>query len=285
MANYARERAKFGGMVGTIQTFSSYLPLANDPNSTEFRSKIPAGYLRCDGSIQSANNYPELADILGTGEQSRFKKPNVTLTDTQFQLPDLGSKYIKPGLSTGSYLDLTLEQVPTQKRVGAEFLITSNIGNSATITYSGNFRVAGASGLALLGNPKLLPPTSKNVDTAVLTDQNFQAHGHMANQTVLNYTGNFRSATGGKSGNDAKVFAGNELVNADIPSGTSSSSSSHTHRIEMPTSFPHNFTYSYSTFDIPADNIVTTVNLSLKTTKTFDSAIAPFILVEYIIKY
>jgi hypothetical protein len=285
MANYAREKAKFGGMVGTIQTFSSYLPTANDPNSTEFRSKIPAGYLRCDGSVQSANNYPELADILGTGQQSRFKKPDVTLTDEQFQLPDLGSKYIKPGLSTGTYLDTTLEQDSSKRRVGSEFFISSNVGNTTTITYSGNFRVTGASDLTILGNPRLLPPTTRNVDNTVLTDQNFQAHGHMGNQTVLNYTGNFRTSSGGKSGDDAKVFAGNELVNAEPPFGTTFNSSTHTHRIEMPTAFPHNFTYSYSTFDIPADNIVTTINLSLKTTKTFDSAVAPFILVEYIIKY
>lgn len=285
MANYSREKGKYGGMVGTIQPFCSYLPLANDPSSAEFRELIPAGFLRCDGSVQSANNYPELASMLGTGEQSRFKKESTILTDDQFQLPDLGSKYIRPGLSTGAYLDLTLEQDETKKRVGSEFSITSNVGNTTTISYSGNFRVSAASGLSLLGNPKLVPPVNRTVDNAALTDQNFQAHGHMGNQTVLNYTGRHLTATGGKSGNDAKVLAGNELLAVNPPDGTSSSSSIHTHRIEMPTSFPHTFTYGFSQFDAPADNLVTTINLSVKNVKTIDSVIAPFILVEYIIKY
>lgn len=376
MANYSREKGKYGGMVGTIQPFCSYLPLANDPSSTEFRELIPAGFLRCDGSVQSADNYPELASMLGTGEQSRFKKEDTILTDDQFQLPDLGSKYIRPGLSTGSYSDLTLEQDETKKRVGSEFSITSNVGNTATISYSGNFRVGAVSstlitkffdagpggdittanrinitshgfsanqvvtyvrgsgtvptgltdnakyyirvvnanvvelattpggaatpitansgsgtnhaltsGLPLLGNPKLLTPVNRTVDNAALTDQNFQAHGHMGNQTVLNYTGRHLTATGGKSGNDARVLAGNELLPINPPDGTSFSSSIHTHRIDMPTSFPHNFAYGFSQFDAPADNLVTTVNLSVKNVKTIDSVIAPFILVEYIIKY
>ena len=274
-------------MVGTIQPFCSYLPLANDPASTEFREVIPAGFLRCDGSIQSANNYPELASILGTGEQSRFRKESTILTDEQFQLPDLGSKYIRPGLSTGTYLDINLEQDETKKKVGSEFNISSNVGNTASISYSGNFRVAASQsgGFPLLGNVKMVPPTNRTVDNAVLTDQNFQAHGHMGNQTVLNYTGRHQTASGGKSGNDARVFAGNELLTVNPPDGTSSSSSTHTHRIDMPTSFPHNFTYSWSQFDAPADNLVTTINLSLKNVKTIDSVIAPFILVEYIIKY
>jgi len=66
MANYAREKSKFGGMVGSIQIFTSFLNLSNDPLDDTFKTKIPAGYLRCDGSIKTASDYPELALILGT---------------------------------------------------------------------------------------------------------------------------------------------------------------------------------------------------------------------------
>lgn len=289
MANYSREKGKYGGMVGTIQPFCSYLPLQNDPGSAEFKDLIPAGFLRCDGSIQAAVNYPELASILGTGEQSRFKKPNVTLTDNQFQLPDLGSKYIRPGVSTGSYLDYSLQDDENKRKVGSEFTITSNVGNSASVGYNGNFRVtarsAASSGLSLLGNPKMIPPTNRATDSVALSDVNFQAHGHLANQTVLNYTGRHLTASGGKSGNDATPYGGNELLPLSPPDGTSSSSSTHTHRIDMPGSFPHNFKYGWAQIDAPVDSLTTTVNLSLKNVKTLDNVIAPFILVEYIIKY
>ena len=80
MANYAREKSKYGGIIGSIQVYTTTLPLANDPLDSTWRSQIPAGFLRCDGSILPASEYPELAALLGTGDASKFRKPEKTIS-------------------------------------------------------------------------------------------------------------------------------------------------------------------------------------------------------------
>ena len=40
MANYAVQKAKYGGVTGTIQVFVSQLPDGNDPNAGDFREKF-----------------------------------------------------------------------------------------------------------------------------------------------------------------------------------------------------------------------------------------------------
>lgn len=285
MANYTREKAKYGGVTGSIQIFTSYLSLANDPLDETFRTKIPAGYLRCDGAIKTATDYPDLALILGTGNNSRFKKEGVELTDNQFQLPDLGSKCLNAGLSTGTYTDLTLVSSPNTKRVGVEVEVSSNVGNAATIDYSGNFTVIGTNTpLPLLGNSKYNPPnTDKKTSTAILDGSNFQAHGHQTNARVLNYTGNFKVGSDGKSGLNCSPFAGNIIPSTGNPSNTAPST--HQHSIGWPTTYTQNFTYQFNTFNVPADNLQTTINIATKDVNVLNDSVTPFIIVEYIIKF
>jgi len=290
MANYAREKSKYGGIIGSIQVYTTTLPLANDPLDSTWRSQIPAGFLRCDGSILPASEYPELAALLGTGDASKFRKPEKTISEDQFQLPDLGSKYLKPGLASGQYSDLTLLQTQTEnfagkKRVGSEVDVTSNIGNQSTIDYSGNFTVIGQNDLPLLGSTKFTPPEDKLMSEVILDQSNFQAHGHDANTRVLNYTGNFRVGADGKGDGTLNVFAGHSLETSGNP--TTTETSRHQHKVGWPTSadYTNNFAYSFNTFNVPADNLQTTINVSTKTVTELPESIQPFVLVEYIIKF
>lgn len=289
MANYTREKSKYGGMVGTIQIFSSQLPQVNSPNNNTFKSLLPAGFLRCDGSVLSANLYPDLANILGIGRACRFKKENVDLEDDEFQLPDLGSKYMVAGNANGAYADMYLLDGETY-HVGAEFTITSNVASQETVNYSGRFVVPGKTEL-LQGSP--LYQSNKKTDDAFLSEYHFQAHGHLGNQAVLNYTGNYlvssglgpQSASRSHSGDKCRCIAGNTLERA-TDSGVVDNI--HSHDVTMPAAggIQHNFTWSYNTFNAPVDGLETTVNIVQgKTTATFDDTQSPFILVEYIIKY
>lgn len=285
MANYTREKSKYGGVVGSIQIFTSSLPLANDPLDAQWKSKIPAGFLRCDGSVLNSAEYPELAAILGVGDASKFKKESQELNENQFQLPDLGSKYMTPGLASGQYASLNIIQTG-KNRVGAEVSVTSNVGNSVTIDYSGNFTVIEQSDLALLGNSKFKPPNEeKNTEEATLDASSFQAHGHNTNAKVLNYTGNFKVGAEGKSGTDLTPFAGNQIVGSGNPSNTDQSV--HKHGISWPAAadYDQNFVYQFDTFNAPADNLQTTINISTKTVTELPETVQPFILVEYIIKF
>jgi hypothetical protein len=292
MANYAVQKAKYGGMVGSIQAFTNQLPAGNDPNAGAFRSQLPAGFLRCDGSILRERDYPALAAVLGVGDVSKFAKDPASMNSDEFQLPDIGSKYIVPANSSGTYLSTFLSDGIT-RRVGAEFDIRSNVGTSETITYGGNFRVIGRTD-DLIGNPLFSGP--EETPRSVITDSAFQAHGHLANQAVLNCTGNYEVSPGigpedssrSHSGNNCHPYGGNLLYSLATPEGATATSASHDHRITVPTSaadYSHNMEYTFVTQDIAPNNLRTTVNISTSTVTTFDTTIAPFIVVEYIIKF
>ena len=294
MANYAREKSKYGGVVGSIQIFTTTLPLANDPLDDSWKKKIPAGFLRCDGSVKNADEYPQLADILGRGDNCKFKKENQVLDDDQIQLPDCGSKVLNPGLASGQYNSLNLVQTQTENfagkpRIGVETTVESNFGNSVTISYSGNFTVQGQSQLDLQGTSRFTPPETDNgikkTQVAFLDQSNFQAHGHNSNARIINYTGNFKVGAQGKGTGTQNVFAGNTLVGSGNP--TNSAPSIHDHGMDWPQSidYDNQFKYAFPTVNIPADNLKSTINISTKKVEELRESVQPFILVEYIIKF
>jgi len=291
MANYAVQKAKYGGVVGSIQVFTTDLPTANLPDLGDFRTKLPAGFLRCDGSILKQDLYPALAEVLGVGSDSKFAKIPEEMADDEFQLPDIGAKYLVPGAATGTYLSQVLSDGVTP-RIGAEFDVRSNIGTTQNISYSGNFTIDTFTD-DLEGFPLFTGP--ENTPTAIITDQHYQGHGHTGNQAVLNCTGNFVVSPGigptdaaeSYSGNNCRPFAGNLLYRISAPDDTTVTGASHDHRVQVPTSpldYTSNMQFTYPTTQIPASNIRTEITLDVKDPVTFDSTVAPFMIVEYIIK-
>ena len=111
---YARERAKYGNLTGQIIIWP--VQYEGTPDDGGNAINLPAGYLKCDGSRYFAEDYPRLAAILGTGENSKYARKNIDgtnrdqITDTQFVVPDLGSKYPEPtsGANAGVYNNIRL---------------------------------------------------------------------------------------------------------------------------------------------------------------------------------
>ena len=227
---------------------------------------------------------------MGVGDGCKFKKPSQTLTQTQFQVPDVGAKYLSPGLASGTYQSMVLAQNITENsngnpRVGAEVLVSAQ-SNTFTIGYSGNFTVVGQSDIDLQGNAKFAPPNEdRETGSAFLDSSSFQAHGHNTNAKVLNYTGNFKVGAEGKSGTDLTPFAGNTIVGSGNP--TNDAASNHLHSISWPstTDYSQNYVFQFPTFNVPADNLQTTLTVQTKTIDELPESIQPFILVEYIIKF
>jgi hypothetical protein len=287
---YTKEKAKYGGITGIIMPFMVKLPDVNIPDQSTWKTLLPAGYLRCDGSILSADVYPGLAAILGTGQNSKFAKNPDILTSNQFQLPDLGSKYIRCANSTGQYLNLTLDQDPSITKVGAETIVQSLVGDSVTIRYGGSFEVIGQEN-SFGGNP-LYKTSTGFVLNSPLTEENFQAHGHDADVGVFTYLGNWTDTSyvqnrGSRGGNDSQTEGSNNVIAIDGPEG-STFTINHTHGINLPgsTELKDNTTLKYQFFntDIPADGIESEVIITTENVKKLDTAISPYMLVEFIIK-
>ena len=199
-----QERTKIGTTTGTIIAFPQELEI-NDPAVGNSLSLLPAGYLRCDGSVLSSSVYPALAEILGTGVDCAFKQEGVDLTDTQFQLPDLRSKFIRASSASdqGVINDNTVTNASGQviERSGVGVNVSSNVGSNAVVDMVGQFRIP-ARTVALTGNVGFTRP--RRVDEEVVPANAFIPHMH--------YTTTFRSRTIRSTGN--AIFEFNFFTNA-----------------------------------------------------------------------
>lgn len=296
-AYYSFEKGKFGGVVGTIHAFSTTLT-GNLPSSNAWKTKVPAGFLRCDGSIVSADLYPSLAEVLGVGSSSFYRKEGVTLNEpdsttglgAQFQLPDLGSKFIRASGSGGTYdnVYVTTNSGALQRKVGVSVDLSSNLGTgdtvTATITYNGEFS-APSRNLNMSGNYSLT--MNANTSAATVAADTILPHAHFSN-TVSIESPTSKSGSDevdGGAGYTAESPYDVEEQESFVPStGLNLSDTSHEHLIER-SNISRSLTPSVPTYNIAADNISTAVTLRVDDTFVMNDLLPRFILVEYLIKY
>ena len=200
----SEERNKLGTTTGSIIAFSRELDV-NDPEVGLSKTLLPAGYLRCDGAVYNESQYPAIAEVIGTGAGCVFKQTDTVLLDTQFQVPDLRSKHIRAssGADQGVINDLTVTNAANQQvdKSGVGIEVTSNVGTTAVIDLTGQFRIPPQSA-GLRGQISFTRP--RNTDAEVVTINAFQPHAH--------YTTTRRCRIKRRAGND--VFELNYYRNA-----------------------------------------------------------------------
>ena len=199
-----QERTKIGTTTGTLIAFPQEIEV-NDPAVGNSLTLLPAGYLRCDGKIYNENVYPALAEVIGTGESCAFKQEGVTLSDAQFQVPDLRSKTIKASSASdqGVINDNTVINAAGQtiERSGVGVNVSSNVGNVAVVDMTGQFRVPSRT-VNLTGNVGFTRPRSP--DEEVVSANAFLPHAH--------FTTTLRSRTIRRAGSD--IYELNYYTNA-----------------------------------------------------------------------
>ena len=177
---YSKEKGKIGTLTGSIINWSNQLT-SSDPEDPTIYETLPAGYLRCDGSVYAAEAFPELASILGVGTNCRYKKPDTNLLDNQFQVPDLGAKSTKTSFSSnlGDYQDTYLfndaGQEITKSGVGLE--VSSNIGATFEIQYQGNFFLPSQT-VEITGQPGFAKSSGNYTEESEVLQNQFQPHAH-----------------------------------------------------------------------------------------------------------
>ena len=203
---YTREKAKLGTLTGSIINWSDQLT-SSDPEDPNTLSKLPAGYLRCDGSVYQAEVYPQLAEVLGVGTSCRYKKPDTDLLANQFQVPDLGAKSIRASNSAnlGDYVDTYLQndsgQTITKSGVGLE--VSSNIGTVFEVQYQGNFFIPSQS-LTITGQPGFTRSTGNYTEESEVLATAFQPHAHFHDGK--------RSRTAASNNNEFGIFGRNSYT-------------------------------------------------------------------------
>ena len=182
---YTKEKSKHGTMCGSIISFPIELT-ETDPKDTVNRRLLPAGYLRCDGSVLFANQFPELAAVLGVGQETKFLKDGQVITNEQFQLPDLRNKHIRATTSSniGLYNDLTVvdENGSTQFKSGIQLDVVQNIDSPYQLSYTGDFYILPQT-VELRGEPRFTVDTGVYTATTEVPHTAFQPHLHRSTTT------------------------------------------------------------------------------------------------------
>lgn len=290
--NYSRLKSHYGGIPGTIQIHTvPGIGFNNDPTTAVFRDNLPAGFLKCDGTVKNVKDYYALAQVLGIGDECRFKKEDTLLRNPDpevndlgsFQLPDLGSKVMIAGRGSGDYTAVTLSNDPGTSRVGVEVEPISNIGDRAIVNYIGNMTITGQPSISFNGNVKYV--IDKDTSLYALSIDEFQAHHHNAQFGVFNYTAN-HDVTGqgkGDTANNANAFGGNilEETQPNIPTGEAT----HDHNITRPFTYSNSFRYSFSSTSVPLDDMFSYIDIDINDIDVLNQVVTPFIMVHYVIKF
>jgi len=190
-SHYGKERSKYGTLTGSLITWPVELTAPNNPNNPDSVASLPAGYLRCDGQKYSALDYPELAEICGTGAQAKFARLDEngdtigTIGADEFVVPDLGSKYPRPSPSDSGSFNNIIEETANGtfiKRSGIGMQASSNVGSVAQVTYTGNFIVPSQT-IPLKGKPSWTWGNDKYTDTEAVDNAGIHPHMHFSTTT------------------------------------------------------------------------------------------------------
>ena len=182
MAVYYNElKGSHGSLTGSIISFPIEIKDTDDPVSIINKQILPAGYMRCDGRVLSAAEYPLLAIVLGTGTSCKYQKDDQPLTDLQFQIPDLRSKHIRATTSAniGDYNHLTVTNASDQEilKSGVGLDVISNINSPYTVNYTGTFSIPPQT-TPLRGEPRFSNETGSYTFSAEVMESAFQPHMH-----------------------------------------------------------------------------------------------------------
>lgn len=301
---YSFEKGRHGGPCGSIFPFFRELSgsSALGQDYTEF---IPAGFLKCKGQILSADQYPNLARVLGVGATSIYRKDGTTLSDAEedgtggtFQLPDLGSKYIVGNSNAGTYSNIEVTNPATNapaQRAGVAISLEAQ-GTTVDFPYEGEFQVPGRT-LTLVGNVQAKSPPSATEDESLSIGQ-FLAHGH-------NWTGKISKRINFR--NDALEYAKfvqvyicgkkDQIVcSADMQAGVAhkgisfqetgtDTATEHKHYGAAPQKLSETKSSSVEAILMDAGPITTTVTINVANTFKSDDIAPKFILCEYLIKF
>jgi hypothetical protein len=188
-SHYTKEKSKYGTLTGSIIIWPVEIPVPNNPQNPDVKNILPAGYLRCDGSKYNASQYPDLAAICGTGTNCKFVRKDqnnnalTVLTNEEFVVPDLGSKYPRPvpGGDAGTYNNILTETQSGTfiKRSGIGVEATSNVGTVATVTYSGKFIIPPQT-IKLKGKPGYTWGNSGYTDSEAVDSLGVHPHMHFS---------------------------------------------------------------------------------------------------------
>lgn len=304
---YSFEKGKYGGPCGAIFPFFRELN-GLSALGQDYLDYVPAGFLKCRGQILSADQYPNLARILGVGANCIYKKAGTVLLEKEddgtggtFQLPDLGSKYLVASSQGGTYQNDTALNPSTNltvKRAGVGVTLEA-VSNKVDFSYSGEFKLPGRT-LNLSGNIQAKSPASSTPE-ATLSIGNFLGHGHNSTFKIsrqINYRNDgingatwkqyfyyCSKAQNSDAGCKADANVGVQHKGVEVTSEGTDTATKHKHYGVYPSKDSETKSASVGDMTMDAGPLVTSVTVNTVNTYKMDNIAPKFILCEYLIKY
>lgn len=300
MKTYSFEKGKHGGPTGTIFPFfadiNGLIPVDED-----YRNFCPAGFLKCRGQILQADQFPALAEVLGTGAQCIYKKADTTLeevgedgTGGTFQLPDLGSKFITASSNPGQYINSTTKDSDGNVVARAGVAVTlDSASDSVEFGYTGVFS-APAVVLSFTGQWRFVSPPSRTPETT-LSIGNFISHGHQGTYTIGKVVNQNNQALKGCRWNGGYYCTQRgEFARGDRQAGVqhvaisyedTGEDTAHDHPLGTPSITTSGPTSTIPTVTLPSSSLITTVNMRTRDLTKMDDISPKFIIAEYLIKF
>jgi hypothetical protein len=292
---YAAEKGKYGLFTGCVVPFPRFLS-GNSPGGADFKQYVPSGFLRCNGAKFRGSDYPVLAEILGMGASSRFKKDNVELEEPssdlnfgQFQVPDLGAKYVNASNISGGFNNLYATasdgtQIPT---CGVPVEVLLNQGDEVSVFYEGNFQV-GATDIFIPSAMNFVSTLSPVAPAAEVPSLGYLPHAHFSEVSCLrggvqNTDAIITSASGFTGGNLYNNAQGGPTISLSEVTGTDESTN-HVHFFKT-TSLTRTTDFVLRPIALSSAFLTTTVNLKNEQSIKFDDIQHKYTLVEWLIKF
>lgn len=288
---YASIRGAQGVAPGVIVPFSK--ECQSDANLLE---RVPGGYLRCDGKIYQARDYPGLAKVIGVGPSggngiracpfppgvagAQLINPTLdadgNFTAGSFAVPNLGAKVLLPNTSAGQQF--------IGNSVGGSIYERAGVGYVATIlptvntTISGNI-IDSEKTQSISGNGTFSYRDGATTSTAYIDLQRTAAHGHgdtwyQSDMRDQDFDTNLQDDV------SIDIIQYDKTVTTITHNGANIT---HNHTISGGTC-SNSLEYTRSQTTISFSGSSATANVTADPKKSLDHLTTPYIIVEYIIK-
>lgn len=293
---YSSARGNQGVAPGMIFPFSRECQTVSVKNE-----RVPGGYLRCDGSIYQARDYPELARVIGVGNSGgggvaacryptgvvggtllnpTFDSDNNFINGT-FAVPNLGAKVLVPSATAGQQFmgNTRMDGNGTYERAGIGY--QAIIQNTVYSSFNGYVTTPGRTNTSLEGTPILQLSSTTTTPTSV--DTSFTAghtHGGGDNFNVTT-TVNMGIDTDMQDNKDIYI----EGVNVSTRTIDSSAASfSHNHQISG-YGCTNNLEYTHPPQNISFAGTSAQAMVTADPREALDHVTTPYMILEYIIKF
>lgn len=288
---YASIRGAQGVAPGVIIPFSK--ECQSDANLLE---RVPGGYLRCDGKIYQARDYPGLAKVIGVGPSGGngiracpfppglngaiLTNPTLdadgNFTAGSFAVPNLGAKVLLPSTSAGQQFIGNSVSGSVYERAGVGYVAT--ILPTVNTTISGNIidseKTDNVSGNGTFSYPNGSTSTTNSIDIGKTA-----AHKHGDTW----YQSDMRSESFDNDLQDSTTININQYNISTTTITHNGANISHNHTISGG-SVSNNLQFTRAQTTISFSGSSATANVSADPRKSLDHLTTPYIIVEYIIK-